>query len=220
MNKIDERIVTQNKIIEHYESLIKSIIDFKIYNINNIKEPLKNYASLKNGYAFKSETYNENGQYKIVTIGNVTGDQYISDKTNTVDKIPFDIQRHQILKKNDILVSLTGNVGRVSMVNSDRCLLNQRVGLIQINDIGFRNYIYVVLSSHIFEREMVSKSQGAAQLNIGKNDVENYKIPKPTKINLKISELIDRYLAKLSIEKSILELYQYEKTFLLSNLFI
>ena len=220
INKINERIMTQNKIIEHYESLINSIIDTKIYNFNNERETLKTYASLKNGYAFKSENYNENGQYKIVTIGNVTGDQYISDKTNHIDKIPFDIQRHQILKNNDILVSLTGNVGRVSMVNSDNCLLNQRVGLIQINNMELRNYIYVVLSSHIFEREMINKSQGAAQLNIGKSDVENYKIPKPTKTNLKISELIDKYLTKLSIEKRILELFQDEKSYLLSNLFI
>ena len=218
--KIDERIETQNKIIEDLNKLKKSIIDTKIYNFNNERETLKTYASLKNGYAFKSENYNENGQYKIVTIGNVTGDQYISDKTNHIAKIPFDIQRHQILKNNDILVSLTGNVGRVSMVNSDNCLLNQRVGLIQIKNIEFRNYIYVVLSSHIFEREMINKSQGAAQLNIGKSDVENYKIPKPTKTNLKISELIDKFLTKLSIEKRILELFQDEKNYLLSNLFI
>ena len=217
---IDERIQTQNKIIEHYVSLINSIIDLKIYNSNNKRETLKTYASLKNGYAFKSDNYNKNGKYKIVTIGNVTGDQYISDNTNNIDKIPFDIQRHQILKKNDILVSLTGNVGRVSMVNSDNCLLNQRVGLIQINNIEFRNYIYVVLSSHIFEREMINKSQGAAQLNIGKSDVENYKMPKPTKTNLEISELIYKYLTKLSIEKRILKLFQDEKKYLLSNLFI
>lgn len=218
--KIDTRIECQSKIIEHYESLINSIIDLKIYNSNNNRETLKTYASLKNGYAFKSDNYNKNGKYKIVTIGNVTGDQYISDNTNNIDKIPFDIQRHQILKKNDILVSLTGNVGRVSMVNSDNCLLNQRVGLIQINNIEFRNYIYVVLSSHIFEREMVNKSQGAAQLNIGKNDVENYKMPKPTKTNLEISELIFKYLTKLSIEKRILKLFKDEKKYLLSNLFI
>lgn len=217
---VDRRIKTQNKIIEHYESLIKTIIDSKIYTFNNKRETLKNYASLRNGYAFKSESYNENGQYKIVTIGNVTGNQYISDKTNNIDKIPFDIQKHQILKNNDILVSLTGNVGRVSMVNSDNCLLNQRVGLIQIDNVEFRNYIYVVLSSRIFEREMINKSQGAAQLNIGKSDVENYKIPKPTKTNLKISELIDKYLTKLSIEKRILKLLQDEKKYLLSNLFI
>ena len=220
LSLIEGRIETQNKIIEHYKSLINSIIDLKIYNSNNNRETLKTYVSLKNGYAFKSENYNKNGQYKIVTIGNVTGDQYISDNTNNIDKIPFDIQRHQILKKNDILVSLTGNVGRVSMVNSDNCLLNQRVGLIQINNIEFRNYIYVVLSSHIFEREMVNKSQGAAQLNIGKNDVENYKMPKPTKTNLEISELIFKYLTKLSIEKRILKLFQDEKKYLLSNLFI
>ena len=220
LNLLDTRIQTQNKIIEHYESLIKTIIDSKIYNLNNERESLKTYASLKNGYAFKSENYSENGQYKIITIGNVTGDQYISDKTNNIDKIPSDIQRHQILKTNDILVSLTGNVGRVSMVNSDNCLLNQRVGLIQINNIEFRNYIYVVLNSQIFEREMINKSQGAAQLNIGKNDIENYKIPKPTKNNLEIAKLIDRYLAKLLIEKRILELYQDEKNYLLCNLFI
>lgn len=59
---------------------------------------------------------------------------------------------------------------------------------------------------------MINKSRGAAQLNIGKNDVENYKIPKPTKNNLEISKLIDRYLAKLSIEKEFLNYTKTKKT--------
>ncbi|UUD37262.1 type I restriction-modification system subunit S [Mycoplasmopsis californica] len=220
LSLIDERIETQNKIINKYESLIKIIIDLKIYDPFSDKKALKKYASLKNGYAFKSEDYLENGRYKIITISNVTGNQYISRKANKIDIIPYDIQSHQLLRKGDILVSLTGNVGRVSMVDAENCLLNQRVGLILSKDIKLQEYLFIVLNSFNFEKSMIKKAQGAAQLNIGKSDVENYKIPCPTETKLKITNLVLKYLSRLFIEKSILEQHKKERQYLLNNLFI
>lgn len=82
---------------------------------------LAELGTLKNGYAFKSSTYCENGNYSIITIANVTGDRYVSADCNRVLDQPCDIQEHQVLKENDILISLTGNVGRVSL-NKGTCM--------------------------------------------------------------------------------------------------
>ena len=128
LSKIDERIETQSKIIEDLELYKNTIANQLIYNNPLLDKTiaLKEYATLKNGYAFKSDTYSESGNYKVITIANVTGDKYISTTNcNKIDDLPIEIQSHQILIVGDILISLTGNVGRVSIVNEENCLLNQ-----------------------------------------------------------------------------------------------
>ena len=56
------------------------------------------------------------GKWKILTITNVPGERYINDEDcNCIINLPNDIQDHQVLKEGDILISLTGNVGGVSL---------------------------------------------------------------------------------------------------------
>ena len=86
------------------------------YNLLEKRIPISEIGYLKNGYAFQSSSYDYVGEYEIVTISNVTGQRYInSDGCNRISIMPSDIQSHQVLKENDILISLTGNVGRVSL---------------------------------------------------------------------------------------------------------
>lgn len=136
-------------------------------------------AELKNGYAFKSETY-ATGDYRIITIANVQNGYLDMSAYNTIPQIPFDIQRHQVLQVGDILVSMTGNVGRVCKVDIDNCLLNQRVGVLvkKSKDVA-DTYLYAVLNTPMFEQAMINAGQGAAQQNIGKRNIEDYCIPVP-----------------------------------------
>jgi len=152
-------------------------------------------ASLMNGYAFKSENYVSNGIYKILTISNVTGQRYTDmNETHSVDYLPSNIQSYQILQQGDVLISLTGNVGRVSIVNEENCLLNQRVGLLKINSNVNQEYIYQCLNNKKFEEKMIKSGQGAAQLNISKNDIEEYEILLPSK---KEQQKIGKYFKQL-----------------------
>ena len=176
---INKRINTQSKIIEDLE-LFKNMISYKIlYNDKTAcYKPLSFFSEFKNGYAFKSNTYSNKGYYQIITIANVSGNRYIDlTSSNKILNIPNDIQSHQILKINDILISLTGNVGRVSYCNKLNCLLNQRVGLLSIKNKDLIEYIFQCIHNKIFEKTMISRGQGVAQLNIGKNDIESFEIP-------------------------------------------
>ena len=222
---IDERIDTQSKIIEEIKS-IKNGISHKVFNDNKFITtylPLSQFATLKNGYAFKSTTYIDEGKYKVITIANVTGERYYSlEKYNTINTLPMDIQEHQQLKIGDILISLTGNVGRVSYCSTNDTLLNQRVGLLEIKNKVYTEYLYQVLSSLDFEKTMQSCGQGAAQMNIGKSDIENYLIPIPSseEMMLKISNLLLKLDEKIEIEKDMLSAYKKQKAYLLRQMFI
>ena len=159
LSLIDERIATQNKIIEDLKKL-KSAISKHLFARKDLLETtiyLSDIATLKNGYAFQSGMYNALGKWKILTISNVSGARYINDKDcNCIIKLPNDIQDHQVLKEGDILISLTGNVGRVSLCKTGNYLLNQRVGLLQLAKNVDQEFLYQILSSQRFENNMIA----------------------------------------------------------------
>ena len=220
-SKIDERIQTQIKIISDYTFLLNLLRDKLLYDKNHKKIKLSTLISIYNGYAFKSNNYKANAKYKIITIGNVTGDRYINlDSINTIDKLPSDIQQHQIIKNGGILVSLTGNVGRTSICNEDDCLLNQRVALVKSKNIN-EKFIYHILSSSRFLNKMISSSQGAAQKNISTKDILNYEITLLSKERMEyVTLLLEKIENKINYEKNILEHLYTQKQYLLKNMFI
>ena len=225
LSLIDKRIVSQNKIIEDLKKL-KVAISNRLLNNNTLLDKtasLSKFGELKNGYAFKSSTYVPNGNYNIITIANVCGSREIStDCSNTISSIPKDIQSHQILKSGDILISLTGNVGRVSLNKGSNNLLNQRVGLFVPNDSILSEFLYQTLSFVQFENSMINLAQGAAQMNIGKSDVESYLVRYSDNRGLinEISQILLNYDKKIEIENKYLQSLLSQKAFLLSNMFI
>lgn len=99
---------------------------------------------------------------------------------------------------------MTGNVGRVSMVNRDNCLLNQRVGLLQLNCEIDTEFLYQSLSSGDFEQAMISLGHGGAQPNIGKGDIEGYKVKIPPTLEeqQKIANLLSSYDSLIELKRS------------------
>lgn len=136
--------------------------------------------------------------------------------------MPDDIQEHQVLKENSILISLTGNVGRVSLSKIGNNLLNQRVGLLQLNEGILTEYIYQVLSTKHFEQSMIGCGQGAAQLNISKYDIESYIIPYSGNIGVikKVGSILCDFDQKIFVESNILKKLQAQKNYLLQQMFI
>ena len=100
--------------------------------------------------------------------------------------------------------------------------LNQRVGLFELSDSIDKEFIYQVLSSKHFENEMIAKGQGAAQININKNDVESYVIPYSTNLqNIRIvSSLLKSLDEKILTMEHLLLSYNKQKTYLLRQMFI
>lgn len=225
LSLIDERIATQNKIIEDLKKL-KSAISKHLFARKDLLETticLSNIATLKNGYAFQSGKYNALGKWKILTITNVSGERYINDEDyNCIINLPNDIQDHQVLKEGDILISLTGNVGRVSLCKDGDYLLNQRVGLLQLAKNVNQEFLYQILSSQRFENSMIACGQGAAQMNIGKGDVESYVLPYSSNVNniLLVAKILHSYDEYIINEQRKLTLLTMQKQYFLAQMFI
>ena len=225
LSLIDERIATQNKIIEDLKKL-KSAISKHLFARKDLLETticLSDIATLKNGYAFQSGMYNALGKWKILTISNVSGERYINDEDyNCIINLPNDIQDHQVLKEGDILISLTGNVGRVSLCKTGNYLLNQRVGLLQLAKNVDQEFLYQILSSQRFENNMIACGQGAAQMNIGKGDVESFVLPYSSNVNniRLVAKILHLYDECVINELRRLILLTMQKQYFLAQMFI
>ena len=225
LDLLDKRIATQNKIIEDLKKL-KSAISKHLFARKDLLETticLSNIATLKNGYAFQSGKYNALGKWKILTITTVSGERYINDEDyNCIINLPNDIQDHQVLKEGDILISLTGNVGRVSLCKDGDYLLNQRVGLLQLAKNVNQEFLYQILSSQRFENSMIACGQGAAQMNIGKGDVESYVLPYSSNVNniLLVAKILHSYDEYIINEQRKLTLLTMQKQYFLAQMFI
>ena len=123
-------IGTIDDLIENLQSqsinLIK-IISHKvaIFENNNVGNRFSNCFRCYNGFAFKSSDYTPSGNWKVITIKNVNDDGFDSTSSSKIemkdDYVPFK------LNIGDIVLTMTGNVGRVGVVDDHNCLLNQRV---------------------------------------------------------------------------------------------
>lgn len=102
-----------------------------------------------------------------------------------------------ILKPSDILMSLTGNVGRVGLVYENNVLLNQRLLKLvpKYNDIS---YIYLLFRDNFMRVKLEQISTGTSQKNLSPIDMGNLKIAYPDKSVLeKFTELNNNIIFKI-----------------------
>lgn len=183
-----------------------------------IYKKLGEVSNIMNGFAFKSKKYVENG-IRIIRIANVQ-DGYISDESpcfypiNSMEEIS-----QYSLRENDLLISLTGNVGRVGILTEDLlpAALNQRVCCIRSNQrILNTRYLFYYLRRKQFVDDCTRASKGVAQLNLSTKWLTSYLIPLPSletqqQIVSHIEELfsdLDDGVATLEKTKKKLELYR------------
>ena len=177
-------------------------------------------ADFANGYTFLSSSFRDGGRYKVITIANVQQGHMISANANTIERLPDNIQKNQILNIGDILISMTGNVGRVCMVNEENCLLNQRVGKIIPREIN-KEYLYHMISLPQFTSRMVASGQGGAQDNLSSKDILNYVVSVPSRDEqMKIAAFIGSIAQSIYTEELRLANYRDWKKSLLQRMFV
>lgn len=138
-------------------------------NLKLTPKKLSSVIQFSNGYAFKSKTFTPKGHYKIVTIKNVQDSYFEGSDVDYISRIPSAMPDHCILKEGDILLSLTGNVGRVCVVVGKDYLLNQRVGKVCT---AYPAFSYYFLKSNEIQTKMVQLANGSAQQNLSTKSIE------------------------------------------------
>lgn len=164
-------------------------------------------AQILNGYAFKSEKYTSKG-IRVIRITNVQKGVIVDDDPKFYHSESSKEIEKFLLAKNDLLISLTGNVGRVGLLQSDLLPagLNQRVGCVRLIDSKqvSINYLFHVLNTELFEDDCIRASSGVAQKNLSTEWLKKYQIPlPPLEIQEQIVTELDGYAGIIAGAKQI-----------------
>jgi len=128
------------------------------------------------GYAFKSSDYVQKG-IPLIRIQNIDEklNPFNSDKFLPSEYI--EIYKKHLVKKNDLLISMTGGidgegrVGKVSLVSLEKLgLLNQRCGIIRAEKEILQQYLFAFLRTDIFRKIMINKAVISVQVNISEKN--------------------------------------------------
>ncbi len=144
---------------------------------------LKDIVEIQNGYAFKSSLYSNDG-VRVIRITNVQDGYIMDDSPKYYPLSHMDGLEDYMLKGNDLLMSLTGNVGRVAMMPAGLlpAALNQRVCCITPKSSEVcKEFLFYLLRTDSFITSCIESGKGVAQLNVSTEWLKSYRIALPPK---------------------------------------
>jgi len=203
LSLIDQRIETQKKIIEKYESLIRGLYH-SVFNQPASTLQLKDVVSVVKGQQVNGEELLEYGKYYVMN-GGTEPSGYL-DVCNT--------------PANTISISEGGNSCGYVQYNTEPFWSGGHCySLIQKEQSVNYQYLYHFLKYK--ERNIMALRIGSGLPNVQKKDLERFEIRVlPTKQQNRVAEILADVSAKYDLEKRILQGCQCQKSYLLHNLFI
>ena len=175
--------------------------------------PIKNICNILSGFSFQSDDYVQNGKYKLLTIKNVQDTGINLDVDNYINILPENMPDFCKLDIGSILMSLTGNVGRVGILYDSNCLLNQRVSLMQAKNPIVTPFIYCLLKSSKMRYILESLATGTSQKNLSPIEAGNIMIPYDSEIvknfSKKVTPLIDSIITNLKENNNLTNLREW-----------
>lgn len=147
------------------------------------------YCSLKSGFAFKSEWWQDSG-VPVIKIGSINQDCLNLKDCSYVSKDKIPLAKDFTVSGGDLLIAMTGaTIGKFTMVpkTTETILVNQRVGKFFLGDnpISRIPFIYSTLKQQEIISEIINRGQGSAQPNISAADIMSIPcvIPSQTEIS-------------------------------------
>ena len=175
------------------------------------KFKISEVCNISNGFAFKSEKYvNDNGG-RVIRITNVQKGKIVDNDPKLYPFSELDKLEAYKIFEGDILMSLTGNVGRVGRFPKELlpAYINQRVcRVMPKNEKLDTNFLFHFLNSDVFENEAIKNSAGAAQLNLSTKWLGDFEIPlPPLATQQRIAAILDQADAIIQNNRAIVQKY-------------
>ena len=204
LSLIDERIATQNKIIEDLKKL-KSAISHILFSSKGAIH-LSEIANVVMGQSPSSNAYNDQGLGMPLVQGNLD----ISNGKTTPRL--YTAEFNQTTEKGNIILTVRAPVGEVAKATQKVCL-GRGVCAIIPHEENMSDFIYQYLTFYKFMWRRYE--QGSTFTSINGSDVRNIFCPKVR--NVSILTLLD---IKINIEERVVKQYQSQKQYMLYQMFI
>ena len=201
---LDERIATQNKIIEELKKL-KSALSHILFS-SKCTNHLSYIANVVMGQSPSSNAYNDQGIGMPLVQGNLD----ISNGKTTPRL--YTAEFNQTAEEGNIILTVRAPVGEVAKATKKVCL-GRGVCAIIPHEENMSDFIYQYLTFYKFMWRRYE--QGSTFTSINGSDVRNILCPEVR--NVSILTLLDE---KISTEERTVKLYQLQKLYMLYQMFI
>ena len=219
---IDKRIATQNKIIEDLKKL-KSAISKQVFAQKpNGWNRLDTLFSKGKAGGTPTSTNKEyyNGEIPFLSINDITKQgKYVRYTENHLSQSGLENSSAWMVPKYSLIMSMYASVGLVT-INEIPITTSQAMFAMQLKDKDLLDYLYYYLS--YFKYRYIHKYlETGTQSNINADIVRGIMIPTyGHSRNMEIASTLQGFDAKIDNELSVLELFNRQKNYLLSQMFI
>ena len=227
LNLLDERIATQNKIIEKLESLIKGLNDSLYVRYGD--DIRTSFAEL--GYSYSGLSGKSAGDFgtgkPFITYLNIYSNNVVNE--NDYQYVQIDEgEKQNVVQYGDVLFTLSSEtpeevgIGSVYLGQDEVYLNSFCFGVHIVNEeLAYPPYISYYVSSTPFRKFIYPFAQGSTRFNLCKADFEKASITLPSLDNQKrIHSVLNSITMKINTERAMLEQYVTQKQHLLRQMFI
>lgn len=159
---------------------------------------LGNVIKIQNGYAFPSKDFGSKG-IPLVKQSNLAGSKVSLEKCVYLDAKYLHLKPDFVLKKNDVLIGMSGSVGKLCIYDLDQpALQNQRTGKVVpfSAELLSERFIWEYLKT--VERQLLEKGKGLGVLNVSADDIEALSLPlSPLNEQRRIVAKLEKLLSKV-----------------------
>lgn len=195
---------TKEQIVFYRQVVLKEV--FK--NIKEMQTIAKMSQVVTSGSRGWAKYYADEGA-RFIRITDLTRDK-ISIKDNNIQfvKLPEKVEgKRSRLKENDVLISITADLGSIALVPEDieEAYINQHIAMIRFNNVAQGRFMAWYLKSDYGQKDLLKNRRGGGKL--GLDDIKNTLVPVvDNTFAKKVVELIDsRMLICDKIEEIIMK---------------
>ena len=222
LDLIDERIATQNKIIEDLKKLKSAISKQAFAQKPNGWNRLDTLFSKGKAGGTPTSTNKEyyNGEIPFLSINDITKQgKYVRYTENHLSRSGLENSSAWVVPEYSLIISMYASVGLVT-INEVPITTSQAMFAMQLRDKDLLDYLYYYLSYFKY-RHIHKYLETGTQSNINADIVRGIMIPTyGHSRNMKIASTLQGIDAKIDNELSVLKLFNRQKNYLLSQMFI
>ena len=219
---LDERIATQNKIIEDLKKLKSAIID---YAINSLDTDFAKFGSLyemagEGGTPTTSNaSFYDNGKIPFIKIDDLKK-KYLTKNKDFITELGLQKSSAWLVPTRSILFSNGATIGEITITTYPVCTKQGILGIVPKPNIDVE-FLYYFMSSSYFKKAVSRIVTEGTMKTVYLKDINNIRCPIPTKEKqLDIAKMPSALNSKIDFEQSILKLFGSQKQYLLRQMFM
>ena len=223
LSLLDQRIETQRKIIEKYESLIKGITD-KVFHASNVDflrsfEMLYKDAGEGGTPSTSNPQYYENGTIPFIKIDDLS-QKYLVAHKDCITQVGLRNSSAWLIPAGSVIYSNGATIGAIS-INTYPVSTKQGILGIVPNDSVCAEYLYYLMTSKYFRKEVHRIITEGTMKTAYLKDINKILCPVPNiDEQQRLAKSISSVTRKIETEKATLDAFILQKRYLLSHLFI